>query len=104
MEIYIAPPEGKPDAALTRTTVIEALGNAGVVVEGQEERNVPGGERLFWSLRFAGSDAQLVLQEAGGLLVFGTLEQSMFDASSVPAVVCTALVGLGWEVIEDDVG
>lgn len=104
LEIYIAPPEGKLNAALTRPAVIDALGNAGLVVEAQEERKVAGSERSFWSLRFAGSDAQLVLQEADEGLVFGTLEQSMFDTSTVPSVVCSALEGLGWEVIEDDVG
>lgn len=104
MEIYIAPPEDKPDAVLSRPAVMGALGKAGLVVEAQEERKVPGTERLFWSLRFAGSDAQLVLQESVGSLVFGTLEQSAFDTSTVPSAVCRALEGLGWAVDEENFG
>ncbi len=104
MELYIAPPEADPGATLSRATVLGALAGAGLVVEAQEERSVSGTERLVWSLRISGSNAHLEFQEASGQLVFATLEQSMFDASTVPPVVCSVLEGLGWQVDQENVG
>jgi hypothetical protein len=104
VELYIAPPEADPDVTLTRGAVLDALGAAGLVVEAQEERSVSGTERLFWSLRLSGGDAHLVFQEQGGRLLFATLEQSMFDNSTVPTAACRALEGLGWQVDEENVG
>jgi hypothetical protein len=104
MEVYIGPPEAKPDAALSRRQVLAALSEAGLVLAKVEEKAGAGHSRARWILSFQGSDAGLEFQETDAGLVFATLEQSMLDTSDYPDRICGALESLGWEVDQENVG
>jgi hypothetical protein len=104
MEIYIAPPTETPTAALSRQQILAALAESGVAIANQIERPGVDSFPARWSLSFIGSDATLECHERDGGLIFATLEQSMFDTSSVPDHVCRALEHLGWVVDQENVG
>lgn len=103
MEVYIGPPQTKT-VVLNRDQVLEALAKAGISVTKVEERTATGRLGDWWILSFEGSGVSLLFQETVDGLVFATLEQSMFDNSTVPDDICRILEGLGWEVDQENVG
>ena len=104
MEVYIGPPEARPDATLSRGQVLTALAEAGFSVAKMEETPATGGLRAFWIVSLVESDISLHFQETDAGLVFVTLDQSMFDASDIPDRICGIFERLGWEVDQDNVG
>jgi hypothetical protein len=103
MEVYVAPPEGSGQS-LTREQALAALVKQGLQVVQVLEQPASGSGRAHWILSFAGTDVRLDFQDAGGALVFATLEQSMFDDSNVPDRICEALESVGWEVDNENIG
>ncbi len=68
--------------------------------EGQRQ---PSG-RILWTLEFAGSDVRISFQEDQGILVFATIEQSMFNATDLVDLICAALESAGWHTDNENVG
>ena len=104
MEVYIGPAQENSAANLSREQVLEALTKAGLAVKRTEEKAATGRLRDLWILSFDGSDVSLQFQETKDGLVFATLEQSMFDNSTMPDRICGILESLGWEVDQESVG
>jgi len=104
MEIYIGPPEAKPDATLSRDLVLAAFAQAGLAVAKVEKKPDVGRPRALWIVFFEGSEACLQFQETDAGLVFATLDQSMLDTSGYPDRICATLEALGWEVDQENVG
>lgn len=105
MEIYLAPRDDSPEKPLTRSGFLELLQDRSLEVgPPHREQSHPTGVTL-WTLSIAGGDDVLsAFQERQGLLVFATIEQSMFDASHVPDRLCEALESVGWQADNENVG
>ena len=104
METYIGPPETNHTLSLTRDVVIAALSGQGLEVVDANTKPATDVGRARWVLSFKDTTATLAFQEQSDRLVFATLEQSMFDDTSVPSRICSALEALGWEVDEESIG
>jgi hypothetical protein len=68
-----------------------------------QEQRLPTGATL-WTLGIAGGDVRITFQERQGLLVFATIEHSMFGESQVPDRLCEALESVGWQADNENVG
>jgi hypothetical protein len=85
MELYISPPEGASQAALTRQQVLHGLLAVGVTVSRQEEEGGAGRLRSWWTVYFQDN-------------------HSMLDKTMIPDRVCAAFEALGWEVDQESIG
>ena len=104
MEIYVAPRDDSPEEPLTRPRLLELLQSRGLeVAPHHHEQRLPTGATV-WTLSIAGSDVRITFQDRQGLLVFATIEHSMFGDSQVPDRLCEALESLGWQVDNENVG
>jgi hypothetical protein len=104
MEVYIGPPQGKPEAILRRQEVLEALAHQGLLATRTEERSAADNVRAKWILFFGDGSVSVQFQETEVGLVFATVEFSMFDASGVADQISDALEELGWETDDESVG
>lgn len=89
MELYFFPPEDDPLRTLRREQVVSALESRGL-------RPKVSAEGSFWVVSFEASSVFISFQEQNGLLVFATVDQSIFESSDLPVRFFEALEGLGW--------
>jgi hypothetical protein len=84
--------------------LLELLQSRGFdVAPHHQEQRLPTGATL-WTLSIAGGDVRIAFQEREGLLVFATIEHSMFGESQVPDRLCAALASVGWRADNENVG
>jgi hypothetical protein len=104
VEVYLAPGDDSPEEPLTRSRLLQLMQTRGLeVVPDHLEQHLPTGVTL-WTLRIAGDDLRITFQERQGLLVFATIEHSMFGDSELPDRLCEALESLGWQADNENVG
>jgi hypothetical protein len=103
VEVYFAPRDDAPEA-LTRSRLLQLMQARGLeVVPDHMEQHPPTGATL-WTLRIGGDNLRITFQERHGLLVFATIEHSMFGAIELPDKVCEALESVGWQADDENVG
>ena len=104
MEVYVAPGTDPSPAPLTRASLLSLMQEHGLnVTPADQGQRHPSG-RSLWTLAFPGSDVRILFQEDQGILVFATIEQSMFNATDVPDRICAALESAGWHTDDENVG
>ena len=59
---------------------------------------------MLWTLGVAGGGVRITFQERQGLLVFATVEQSMFGDGELSDRLCEALESIGWQADNENVG
>ena len=104
METYVGPPPDGSNTPLSKERVRDALRAQGLWVVSEAEELEQLDRRGRWSVRFEGTSARLDFQVEKQSLVFATVEQSMFEESSLPDLVFEALEGVGWAVDQESIG
>ena len=104
MEVYVAPGTDPSSAPLTRASLLCLLQEHGLNVTPADQGQRHSSGRFLWTLEFPGSDVRILFQEDQGILVFATIEQSMFNATDVPDRICAALESAGWQTDDENVG
>ena len=104
MEVYVAPVKAQGSAPMTRVSLLSLMQQNGLrVTPIDDAQGLPSG-RTLWTLEVQGGDVRITFQEDQGVLVFGTIEQSMFDVTDLPGRICAALESAGWQTDNENVG